>query len=58
MDELKPCPFCCGQAVVQGKRVFYVQCTNIHCYVQTDKYVKAKFAIESWNRRANNEQSK
>ena len=67
--ELKPCPFCGGQAeLVTGyqehilfydTKYVYVRCKN--CKAETDSvnlsaYYSAKDkAIENWNRRENND---
>lgn len=52
MTELKPCPFCGGEAKVQS---FYknhcVYCAK--CNASTMKYFQTETkAIEAWNRRA------
>ena len=50
MDELKPCPFCGGEAVLgMDFDWFYVYCIN--CQAQIEKTYKEE-AIEAWNRRA------
>ena len=58
-DDLKPCPFCGGQAKVKCTRVAedledtWVECTN--CFVSTDRiegaYCEPEAAIDLWNRR-------
>lgn len=60
MAELKPCPFCGGEAVIRvlmGKE--YIR--PIHeksCVVKPDTWLQAslpiKKQIEAWNRRAEN----
>ena len=61
MDELKPCPFCGGDAnlrttdLVEGLGLFamravFVQCAR--CGARTLEYRDERFAIEDWNRRA------
>lgn len=61
MTELKPCPFCGGDAHVRttdlmdGYGCFamsaaFVQCAD--CGVRTIEYRDERFAIEDWNRRA------
>lgn len=63
MSELKPCPFCGGEAEREtfkhayGHTMYYVQCSNKKCAVSpiTSAY-KAKGAdIRAWNRRTNND---
>lgn len=56
MTELKPCPFCGGEAEIEkdmfGKwhiDVFFVKCKN--CGVQTKKERYKADAIYKWNRR-------
>jgi hypothetical protein len=65
MTELKPCPFCGGEAeIVKDKRwprsldhsidAWHVECTNFDCVIyQVDNnyYRKRKEAVEMWNRR-------
>lgn len=50
--NLKPCPFCGGEAEVkEDKRLnmFYVTCPD--CKVETDVYHNMEKPIEVWNRR-------
>ena len=60
MDELKPCPFCGGDAVIRKDeeriKPFYVRCGNINCkmVVGTNYFATKEEAIEAWNRRASN----
>ena len=62
MDELKPCPFCGGNAMIIANRhrhdqtTFYVKCNNINCGVIPETYEvnSINYAIEIWNGRANN----
>lgn len=54
MGELKPCPFCGGEAKVKfekdGKwRWFYVQCRS--CGVKTEHLWSQKAAVNAWNDR-------
>jgi Lar family restriction alleviation protein len=61
MDELLPCPFCGGDAVIEPMRVRKGFETNIHCnggclasmhtitYDEESEAINA--AIEAWNRR-------
>ena len=61
MIELKPCPFCGGEAFLQSHRVMgderftesWVLCLD--CLGQTRQYLSAKKAIEAWNRRSESE---
>lgn len=55
MAELKPCPFCGGEAVLINNGCFVdVSCKNFHCRGWADSLMwKTKQeAIEAWNRRA------
>ena len=51
MTELKPCPFCGGEANVEEAymNIFVVACSG--CSVITAIYNNAEKAIEAWNRR-------
>ena len=63
-NELKPCPFCGGEAklynqkVVGGYDYSYVQCKKCHiqtaCYDISTDYCSSEMATEDWNRRADN----
>lgn len=63
MAELKPCPFCGGNAVLThdltGPGASYIQCKK--CGVESVKFIRSfsgssdDQAIEFWNRRANDE---
>lgn len=58
MAELKPCPFCGGEAFVlkmddHGFILFSVVCKA--CHASTNGKVKENGAIEAWNRRAPND---
>lgn len=55
MAELKPCPFCGGEADVVDNEVFVdVSCRNHRCrgWADTLMYDSKNEAIEAWNRRA------
>lgn len=54
MNELKPCPFCGGEARINayGFNQYSVDCKI--CWVETPRKSGVKNAIESWNRRADN----
>ena len=55
-NELKPCPFCGGEAVVIDNGCFVdVSCKNFHCRGWADSlmYKSKEEAIEAWNRRCN-----
>ena len=53
MKELKPCPFCGGEAEIEMDENwywnYYVFCQE--CKITTDYYETADEAIEAWNRR-------
>jgi Lar family restriction alleviation protein len=64
MTELKPCPFCGEQPVVDwrmGKEkyipLFQIRCENNDCTTQPETwYFKSEAeAIQAWNRRKENE---
>ena len=60
MRELKPCPFCGGEAeifswYIKGiaNRLHYnVRCKDCGCTRRSREYRTTKKAIEAWNRRA------
>lgn len=59
MNELKPCPFCGGKAIVEGRHNRFMEwylCACPECQIsQTGKQYSFRFeAIEAWNRRADN----
>lgn len=47
--ELKPCPFCGGEAKIMISVLSYVMCDK--CCAETNHYITEKEAIEAWNRR-------
>lgn len=64
MSELKPCPFCGGEAELSngrydGKLTSYVMCKECRCtgefFFVSPKYASAIKATEAWNRRAKND---
>lgn len=61
MDELKPCPFCGGIAVIRKdeERInpFFVRCGNIDCkmVVGTNYFSTEEEAIEAWNGRVSDD---
>ena len=57
-EQLKPCPFCGGEASMRIRpycSVVYAGCLNSDCKIQptTDWYDTDEEAIEAWNRRVN-----
>lgn len=59
-DNLKPCPFCGGQAAVQEMRYSMLQSENfvkcVNCGAESSRYYDdAHSAINAWNRRVDNE---
>lgn len=61
MSDLKPCPFCGSEAVVNYKQAlgtWIVECTNSYCpasYMIGMDYDTKLEAVDAWNRRPNNE---
>ena len=49
--ELKPCPFCGGEAELMGVTIFWVQCRS--CHVETLAVDHEEAAVKAWNRRVN-----
>jgi Lar family restriction alleviation protein len=49
VTELKPCPFCGGDAEICGDEYFWVTCTS--CGVETNGSHDEEEAVERWNRR-------
>lgn len=59
MYELKPCPFCGGEAdcnnsgfVKNGRHMWAVEC--LQCGVVTEFFNEEAEAVEAWNRRFDN----
>ena len=52
MEDLKPCPFCGGKAVIlyAGKYECFIRCRR-GCVEQTKLYKSKRSAIKAWNRR-------
>ena len=50
--ELKPCPFCGGEATIMGDDYFWASCK--YCCAETLGSEDVQEAIEAWNRRADN----
>lgn len=52
-EQLKPCPFCGGEARIVKfiNDEYYVKC--IYCCAKTDLYGSEFYAIKFWNRRVN-----
>lgn len=66
MDELKPCPFCGGEALLEPYRArkgyeASIQCNQCLCSMSTITYDEEETAIEdivkAWNRRVNDGKS-
>jgi len=57
--ELKPCPFCGGEAYIGqgdmrlGEYTAFVRCQK--CFIRTQAYAKKFYAARIWNRRAKEE---
>lgn len=57
MNNLKSCPFCGGEAILEtvdgnSPTEYYIYCPE--CNFETGLYSKPKFIAEKWNRRADN----
>ena len=49
MNDMKPCPFCGGEAEIIGDDYFWIQCK--FCRAETMGSEDLAEAIEVWNRR-------
>lgn len=49
MEELKRCPFCGGEAKIEGYKIFWATCKE--CTTETKVFDTKEEAIEAWNRR-------
>jgi Lar family restriction alleviation protein len=51
-NKLKPCPFCGGEAQIQGGhfRGAWIMCLD--CFVETPFFKSVIAAIAAWNRRS------
>lgn len=53
MIELKPCPFCGGEAeITKWYEGYFVECREQHCGGTIGAYKTEAEAIEAWNTRA------
>lgn len=53
MEELKPCPFCGGEATLYNDGVLkYIYCTNCGCRTTRFDWYDKKRMVQKWNRRA------
>lgn len=56
MAELKPCPFCGGEAeIISGFGKYTVQCKKGGCMANISWASNKDYAIKAWNRRAEND---
>lgn len=64
MNELKPCPFCGGEARLRAFRTYiqskhrmgekyYIECCE--CGLNAPNFINKEEAIEAWNRRVDDE---
>lgn len=52
MSDLKPCPFCGGEAKLDiFADMYVVHCKNYGCQCQTTAHCRKEDAVEAWNRR-------
>lgn len=54
-EELKPCPFCGGEAIVKGSDkmlIWWVDCKTSQCHASDNAdTLSREAAIAAWNRR-------
>lgn len=51
MEELKPCPFCGGEAIMQAPNMHRVTCISCRDCMASSKWGKIEEIISMWNRR-------
>lgn len=58
--ELKPCPFCGGLdlEVRHGKYMWWIECADSDCRASGGAKYQKNEAIEAWNRRVGEEETK
>ena len=52
MSELKPCPFCGGEAMVFGYHDVFWEAECLRCHGAAGNYETKAEAIDAWNTRA------
>ena len=52
MTELKECPFCGGEAIIQSPNMHRVTCISCKQCKASTAWLPEEEAIEAWNRRA------
>jgi hypothetical protein len=50
-EEIRPCPCCNGESVIQKWNGFYIKCTNGGCGLIQPDFNTREEAISAWNRR-------